>query len=80
MEIRQNKKDGSADIIFTWKEVWTLIKRRKLHLDGPALRHFGNILIAIISTWQANFHPSYKNKFSYNQTVTPIEPDDKKTD
>jgi hypothetical protein len=37
MQIRQNKKDGSADLIFSWKEIWILIKYRKLHLTQEGL-------------------------------------------
>ena len=65
MEIRQNKKDGSADILFSWKEIWILIKYRKLHLTATGLKHFGNAFIKIVADWQTNFGEKTKKELTY---------------
>ena len=65
MQIRQNLKDGSADIIFSWKEIWILIKYRKLHLTATGLKHFGNSIIKIVADWHANFGEKTKKEFTY---------------
>ena len=64
MQIRQNQKDGSADLIFSWKEIWILIKYRKLHLTQEGLKHFGNTLVKIVSEWHTNFNEETKNKLT----------------
>ena len=64
MQIRQNKKDGSADLIFSWKEIWILIKYRKLHLTQEGLKHFGNTLVKIVSEWHTNFNEETKKKLT----------------
>jgi hypothetical protein len=41
MKIVQNKKDGSAEIRFSWKEVFVILRKRKLTFTAEGLRHFG---------------------------------------
>ena len=40
-----NKKTGNSEIIFSWKELWILIKKRKLTLSLNAL---DNLTVALI--------------------------------
>jgi hypothetical protein len=68
MKIIQNKEDGSADIVFSWKEIWTLIKKRKLHLSADGLRHLGNHLIHIVSEFQMYFDEKTQNKTTNKDT------------
>lgn len=62
MRIIQDQKDGSAEICFSWKEIWVLIRKRKLKLSPENLRHLGNILVKIVSEWNMNFNKDIKNK------------------
>jgi len=68
MKIIQNKKDGSADIVFSWKEIWTLLKKRKLHLSAEGLKHLGNHLIHIVSEFQMFFDKETQNKLTNEDT------------
>ena len=61
MQIQQNE-DGSADILFEDSEITILTQKKKLHLDAEGLRHFGNILVKIVSDWNLNFNEDLKNK------------------
>jgi len=54
-------KDGSCDIKFSWKERITLLIRGKLHLSDQGLRHFGNVLVKIVSDWNRKFNKNVKN-------------------
>ena len=45
MKINFNKKTGNSEIIFSWKELWILIKKRKLTLDLQSLDNFTVALI-----------------------------------
>jgi hypothetical protein len=56
--------NGSCDIEFSKEEIEILSKTGKLHLSDEALRHFGNVLIKIISEWNINFNEEIKTKFS----------------
>ena len=47
MQIKQNQKDGSADIIFSWKEIWILIKNKKLTLNALILDQLTYSLISL---------------------------------
>ena len=47
-------KDGSCDIIFSWKEIFILLRKRKLHLSSVGLRHFGNVLMKMVIDWNVN--------------------------
>lgn len=50
MEIRFNKKTGNGELIFSWKELWTLIKKRKLTLSVNIL---DNLTVALINLRQS---------------------------
>jgi hypothetical protein len=67
MQIQQNE-DGSADILFEDSEITILTQKKKLHLDAEGLRHFGNILVKIVSDWNLNFNEDLKNKATHDTT------------
>ena len=54
-------KNGSCDIKFSWKERMTLFFTGKLHLSDQGLRHFGNVLVKIVSDWNRKFNKNVKN-------------------
>ena len=60
----EQHQDGSCDIKFSWREVWIILKKRKLHLSAEALRHFGNFLVKIVSDWNLKFNEDLRNKSS----------------
>lgn len=62
MRIVQNKSDGSAEINFSWKEIWTLIKHRKLKLSPYVLKDFCNILMKIALDFNKNFKEDVQRK------------------
>ncbi len=55
------KKDGSADIIFSNEEIKIITNTKKLTLGDEALRHFGNNLVKIVSDWNLNFNKKIQN-------------------
>ena len=66
--IFKQHEDGSADIEFSWKERCILFKKGKLHLSDENLRHFGNHLIKIVSTWQVRFKKDIADKQTFIDT------------
>jgi len=63
MEFRQYK-NGSCDIIFSWKERIILLKKGKLHLAPEAIKHFGNHLVKIVADWQINFNKDLEQQLT----------------
>jgi hypothetical protein len=61
-------KDGSCDIIFSWKERLLLLRKGKLHLNDESLRHFSNTLIKIITEWNINFNEDLKNRQTFDSS------------
>tara|TARA_R100001591_G_scaffold104534_1_gene112259 strand:- start:309 stop:533 length:225 start_codon:yes stop_codon:yes gene_type:complete len=61
MQFKQ-KKDGSCDMIFSWKEIFIIIRKKKLTFTAEGLRHFGNVLIKIVSEWNMNFNKELQTK------------------
>jgi hypothetical protein len=45
MKINFNNKTKNSEIVFSWKEIWILIKKRKLTLSLQALDNFTVALI-----------------------------------
>ena len=45
MKINYNNKTKNSEIVFSWKEIWILIKKRKLTLSLQALDNFTVALI-----------------------------------
>lgn len=54
-------KDGSCDIMFSFKEKLLILRKGKLHLSDEHLRHFGNNLMKIVMDWNFNFNEKVKN-------------------
>ena len=55
MEFRQYE-DGSADIVFSWKERFTLFFKGKIFFKVVDFKHFGNNLIHLVSQWNMKFN------------------------
>tara|TARA_Y100001937_G_C7058332_1_gene302508 strand:+ start:57 stop:296 length:240 start_codon:yes stop_codon:yes gene_type:complete len=69
MKFIQSKKDGSCDIVFSDKEIEIINKQKKLVLTDILLRHFGNVLMAMVAKWNFNFKDDVKNEMTYEDTV-----------
>ena len=69
MIIKQNKKDGTAEIIFSWKEIWTLIKKRKLQFTAESFKHLINNFIKIIMEFNENFEDNLQRKTTHSNHV-----------
>jgi hypothetical protein len=73
--IFKQKKDGSCDIIFSWKELFIIIRKRKLTFSAEGLRHFGNILIKIVADWNINFNEDLKSKQTEEKHLDKLDID-----
>lgn len=62
------KEDGSCDIIFSWREIFIILRKRKLILTAEYLRHFGNVLVRIVSDWNLKFNKELKQKQTFEDT------------
>lgn len=74
-------RDGSCDIIFSWKEIFILLRKRKLHLSPLGLRHFGNVLMRLVIEWNVNLPENVRNQETNSQSViegTIATPDNKR--
>ena len=60
--------DGSCDIEFSKEEIEIINKKQKLHMPAETLKHFGNILVAIVSFWNDQFNDEIKNKQTFINT------------
>jgi len=57
MQIRLNKKTKEGEMVFSWRELWILLKKRKLTLNVGVL---DNLTVALISIRQ-EIHQEEKN-------------------
>ena len=60
MNFKQNK-DGSGEIIFSKEEINIIKKNKKLILTPVSLRHFGNVLVRMVTEWNLNFSKELSN-------------------
>tara|TARA_R110000823_G_scaffold274748_1_gene393580 strand:+ start:599 stop:817 length:219 start_codon:yes stop_codon:yes gene_type:complete len=60
MNFKQNK-NGSGEIIFSKEEINILKKNKKLILTPVSLRHFGNVLVRMVTDWNLNFPKEVSN-------------------
>lgn len=60
MNFKQNK-DGSGEIIFSKEEINIIKKNKKLILTPISLRHFGNVLVRMVTDWNLNFSKEVSN-------------------
>ena len=72
MEFRQ-KKDGSCDMVFSWKEIFIIIRKKKLTFTAEGLRHFGNVLIKIVSEWNMHFNQELQNKQTKQEDLDKLK-------
>ena len=56
MIFKQNKEDGSCEIIFSENEIKIINEKKKFYLDAESLRHFGNVLMKMVADWNINFN------------------------
>ena len=73
MEFKQNKKDGSCEIIFSEKEKKIINDKGKLFLSATFLKHFGNNLIKIVAEWNINFNEDVQKLTSKSSKMEHIE-------
>ena len=73
MEFKQNKKDGSCEIIFSEKEKNIINDKGKLFLSATFLKHFGNNLIKIVAEWNINFNEDVQKLTSKSSKMEDIE-------
>ena len=64
MKFRQSKEDGSCDLIFSDEEIKNLNKNKKLHFTPETLKTFGNVLVHMVGTFNANFNKDIQNKMT----------------
>jgi len=57
MQIRLNKKTKEGEMVFSWRELWILLKKRKLTLNVKVL---DNLTVALISI-RHEIHQEEKN-------------------
>ena len=67
----EQKKDGSCEIIFSNEELKIINNEKKLYLTSETLRHFGNVLMAMVHAWNEKFDE--KTKKLITETDTTIE-------
>ena len=60
------KQDGSGEIVFSWKEIWILIKKRKLLLTAEALKDLSNNLVKIA----IEFNEVFSEKIQRQETFS----------
>ena len=73
MEFKQNKKDGSCEIIFSEKEKKIINDKGNLLLSATFLKHFGNNLIKIVAEWNINFNEDVQKLTSKSSKMEDIE-------
>ena len=73
MEFKQNKKDGSCEIIFSEKEKKIINNKGKLFLSATFLKHFGNNLVKIVADWNINFNKDVQKLISKSSKMEDIE-------
>jgi hypothetical protein len=66
-------KNGSCDIVFSFKEKLIILRKGKIHLSDEALRHFGNTLVKMVADWNLKFNDDIKNLQTNLNTKIKIE-------
>jgi len=51
MKIIHDIKKGGGEIKFSWKEVWTILRHRKIIITPEGLQVFGNNLLKMLMDW-----------------------------
>tara|TARA_R110000803_G_scaffold120566_1_gene188602 strand:- start:521 stop:760 length:240 start_codon:yes stop_codon:yes gene_type:complete len=64
MIFKQNKIDGSCEILFSDEEKKIINDKQKIFLDAESFRHFGNVLIKMVADWNINFNDELKSRIT----------------
>jgi|DEB0MinimDraft_4_1074332.scaffolds.fasta_scaffold75312_2 hypothetical protein len=48
MEIKHNRNDGSVAFTFSWKEIFTLFRKRKLKFNSYVFASLSTVILTII--------------------------------
>ena len=51
MNIIHDQEKGGGEIKFSWREVWIILRHRKLILPPEGIQAFGNSLLRMIMNW-----------------------------
>jgi len=78
MIFKQNKEDGSCEIIFSENEIKIIKEKKKFYLDAESLRHFGNVLMKMVADWNMNFNDELKFRKTIGNEI--VEGKDDKRD
>jgi len=69
MIFKQNKTDGSCEILFSDEEKKIINDKQKIFLDAESLRHFGNVLIKMVADWNINFNDELKSRITVGNEI-----------
>lgn len=70
----KQKKDGSCVLHFSEEEIKIIKNKKSIHFTAESLRHFGNVLMAMVIKFNNNFDEKTKNMISYeNQEIETTE-------
>lgn len=79
MDFKQ-KKDGSCTLNFSEEEIEIIKNKKSIHFTAEGLRHFGNVLMAMVIEFNNNFTDEVKNLKTDEETaVTGVDKDDYKS-
>ena len=78
MIFKQNKEDGSCEILFSENEIKIINEKKKFYLDAESLRHFGNVLMKMVADWNMNFNDELKFRETIGNEI--VEGKDDKCD
>tara|TARA_R100000149_G_C5849643_1_gene118816 strand:- start:671 stop:898 length:228 start_codon:yes stop_codon:yes gene_type:complete len=67
------KQDGSGEIVFSWKEIWILIKKRKLVLTPEALKDLSNNLVKIAIEFNEVFNEKIQRQETFSDEVNSVD-------
>lgn len=62
MNIIQSKKDGSADMEFSFRERLIILWHGKIHFSAEAFKNFTNIFAHALGKFNINFRPDLRNR------------------
>jgi hypothetical protein len=69
MIFKQNKIDGSCEILFSDEEKKIINDKQKIFLDAESFRHFGNVLIKMVADWNINFNDELKSRITLGDEI-----------
>lgn len=77
MKIKHYAETGEAEICFSWREIWMLIKYQKLKLTQESLKVVGGSLLKIVMDWNAYFDDPIIKQLEQKDVVDPNAKRDK---